>query len=60
MVVKLVCVRESDLCNWAIGRLEVHMEIGLPDDSGREQIWKIHTAKVSRLTCSCVKWDIVC
>jgi ATP-dependent 26S proteasome regulatory subunit len=26
------------------------MEIGLPDDSGREQIWKIHTAKVSRLT----------
>jgi vesicle-fusing ATPase len=36
--------------HWAIGRLEVHMEIGLPDDSGREQIWKIHTAKVSRLT----------
>ncbi|GAB5588917.1 transport between ER and Golgi ATPase protein [Umbelopsis nana] len=28
------------------GRLEVHMEIGLPDDSGREQIWKIHTAKM--------------
>lgn len=23
------------------------MEIGLPDDAGREQIWKIHTAKVN-------------
>ncbi|KAH8548945.1 P-loop containing nucleoside triphosphate hydrolase protein [Umbelopsis sp. PMI_123] len=28
------------------GRFEVHMEIGLPDDAGREQIWKIHTAKM--------------
>jgi hypothetical protein len=25
------------------------MEIGLPDDAGREQIWKIHTAKVNSL-----------
>lgn len=28
------------------GRLEVHMEIGLPDEKGRLQILKIHTSKV--------------
>ncbi|KAK9720430.1 transport between ER and Golgi ATPase protein [Basidiobolus ranarum] len=28
------------------GRLEVHMEIGLPDEKGRFQILKIHTAKM--------------
>ena len=28
------------------GRLEVHMEINLPDEKGRLQILKIHTAKV--------------
>ncbi|KAI9277564.1 P-loop containing nucleoside triphosphate hydrolase protein [Sporodiniella umbellata] len=28
------------------GRLEVHMEIGLPDEAGRLQILKIHTAKM--------------
>jgi vesicle-fusing ATPase len=28
------------------GRLEVHMEIGLPDEKGRLQIMKIHTSKV--------------
>jgi len=28
------------------GRMEVHMEIGLPDESGRLQILKIHTQKV--------------
>lgn len=28
------------------GRLEVHMEIGLPTESGRLQILKIHTAKM--------------
>lgn len=28
------------------GRLEVHMEINLPDEPGRLQIYKIHTAKV--------------
>jgi vesicle-fusing ATPase len=28
------------------GRLEVHMEIGLPDEKGRVQIWKIHTSKM--------------
>ena len=32
--------------NW-IGRLEVHMEIGLPDEYGRLQILKIHTFKVT-------------
>ena len=29
-------------------RLEVHIEIGLPDKSGRLQILKIHTSKMSR------------
>lgn len=28
------------------GRLEVHMEISLPDEHGRQQILKIHTAKM--------------
>ncbi|EED17759.1 vesicular fusion ATPase, putative [Talaromyces stipitatus ATCC 10500] len=28
------------------GRLEVHMEIGLPDEKGRAQILKIHTQKM--------------
>lgn len=28
------------------GRLEVHMEIGLPDEAGRLQILNIHTSKV--------------
>ena len=28
------------------GRLEVHMEISLPDEKGRLQILKIHTSKV--------------
>lgn len=28
------------------GRLEVHMEIGLPDEAGRLQILKIHTSKM--------------
>jgi vesicle-fusing ATPase len=29
------------------GRLEVHMEISLPDEDGRVQILKIHTAKMT-------------
>eukprot|EP00834_Sanchytrium_tribonematis_P001509 NODE_38_length_35257_cov_0.939047.p3 type:complete len:663 gc:universal NODE_38_length_35257_cov_0.939047:5749-7737(+) len=29
------------------GRLEVHMEIGLPDEAGRLQILKIHTTKMT-------------
>jgi vesicle-fusing ATPase len=28
------------------GRLEIHMEIGLPDEKGRLQIFKIHTQKI--------------
>lgn len=28
------------------GRLEVHIEIGLPDKHGREQILNIHTARL--------------
>eukprot|EP01132_Coremiostelium_polycephalum_P006793 gene6793-8428_t len=30
------------------GRLEVHVEISLPNEEGREQIFKIHTAKMSK------------
>ncbi|KAF4548886.1 ATPase-like protein 15 [Elsinoe fawcettii] len=30
------------------GRLEVHMEISLPDEHGRAQIFKIHTAQMSK------------
>jgi vesicle-fusing ATPase len=30
------------------GRLEVHMEISLPDEAGRAQILKIHTAKMKK------------
>ncbi|QIW99767.1 hypothetical protein AMS68_005285 [Peltaster fructicola] len=30
------------------GRLEVHMEISLPDEAGRQQILKIHTAKMTK------------
>ena len=30
------------------GRLEVHMEISLPDEDGRLQILKIHTASMSK------------
>lgn len=30
------------------GRLEVHMEISLPDESGRAQILKIHTTKMRK------------
>lgn len=30
------------------GRLEVHMEISLPDESGRSQILKIHTEKMRK------------
>merc|ERR1712159_701708 len=29
------------------GRLEVHIEIGLPDEAGRAQILKIHSNKMS-------------
>lgn len=29
------------------GRLEVHVEIGLPDKKGREQIFRIHTSRMS-------------
>ncbi len=32
------------------GRLEVQIEIGLPDQAGRHQILKIHTSKVSEDT----------
>lgn len=28
------------------GRFEIHLEIGLPDDRGRQQIFDIHTKKM--------------
>jgi vesicle-fusing ATPase len=28
------------------GRLEVHVEVGLPDEEGRKQIFRIHTARI--------------
>ena len=34
------------------GRLEVQIEIGLPNEKGRGQIFKIHTRQVT-LTSSC-------
>ena len=30
------------------GRLELHLEIGLPDEEGRLQIFKIHTTKMKQ------------
>ena len=30
------------------GRLELHLEIGLPDENGRLQIFKIHTGKMKQ------------
>jgi ATP-dependent 26S proteasome regulatory subunit len=30
------------------GRLEVHCEIGLPDEKGRVQILKVHTSTASK------------
>ena len=30
------------------GRLELHLEIGLPDEEGRLQIFKIHTSKMKK------------
>ena len=30
------------------GRLELHLEIGLPDEEGRLQIFKIHTNKMKQ------------
>jgi vesicle-fusing ATPase len=30
------------------GRLEVHIEVSLPDEAGRIQIFKIHTAEMRK------------
>jgi vesicle-fusing ATPase len=30
------------------GRLEVHVEVNLPDEKGREEIFHIHTAKMRK------------
>lgn len=39
----------KDLIDEAVlrpGRLEVHIEVGLPDEAGRQQILAIHTEKL--------------
>lgn len=39
----------KDLIDEAVlrpGRFEVHIEVGLPDEAGRQQILKIHTDKL--------------
>lgn len=33
------------------GRLEIHVYIGLPDEIGRNQVLKIHTAKMKENKC---------
>ncbi len=44
------------------GRLEVQIEIGLPDEKGRLQILKIHTSRVSGMgdslsdSSGCLAW----
>jgi len=30
------------------GRFEIHLEIGLPDEPGRKQIFTIHTSKMKK------------
>lgn len=41
----------KDLIDEAVlrpGRFEVHIEVGLPDEQGRNQIFKIHTEKLRK------------
>lgn len=41
----------KDLIDEAVlrpGRFEVHIEVGLPDEAGRQQILKIHTDNLSK------------
>lgn len=43
------------------GRLEIHLEIGLPDENGRKQIFEIHTRhmKQNDLLGDNIKFDIL-
>ena len=48
--------RRKDMLDEALlrpGRLEVQIEIGLPDQKGRHQILKIHTNRVCTGVCTC-------
>ncbi len=47
LVLTIVCLFVIQEALLRPGRLEVHIEIGLPDEKGREQILKIHTAKMT-------------
>ena len=40
------------------GRLELHLEIGLPDEDGRLQIFNIHTAKMKKNNLLAVDVDL--
>lgn len=44
------------------GRFEIHLEIGLPDEAGRKQIFMIHTQQMRKynLLCSDVSIDELC
>lgn len=48
-IVVIGMTNRKDLIDEALlrpGRLEVHIEIGLPNEAGRKQIFEIHTKKL--------------
>ena len=50
-VIIIGMTNRKDLIDEALlrpGRLELHIEIGLPDEKGRLQIFNIHTKKIER------------
>ena len=50
-VVVIGMTNRKDLLDEAVlrpGRLEVHIEIGIPDEKGRVQILKIHTKQLEQ------------
>jgi vesicle-fusing ATPase len=50
-VIVIGMTNRKDLIDEAVlrpGRLEVHIEIGIPDENGRLQILKIHTKQLEK------------
>ena len=48
-IILIGMTNRKDLIDEAVlrpGRFEVHIEVGLPDEKGRQQIFKIHTEKL--------------
>lgn len=48
-IIVIGMTNRKDLLDEAIlrpGRLEVHIEIGIPDEDGRKQIFQIHTKRL--------------